>query len=143
MKIISIILVLYCLYYFNCEDKTEIHCSYSMVINDENPYGKHVDFSPKSANDCKDRLTEENKKDGDKCCFESYKKKDSLNRCTTLDKYQYENFGKYWKMLKLQQEIYEDDPEAKKVIEEYGDFSLDCFSNYIKITLLSIILFLL
>ena len=125
-----------------CADKTEIHCSYSIVTNDEYPYGKHVDITPKSANDCKDRLTEENKKDGDKCCYASYKKKDDMNRCTTLNKYEYENFGKYWKSLKLDQEIYKDDPDQKKLFEEYGDYSLDCFSDYIKITL-SILLFLL
>ena len=142
MKSLTIIFVLYCLYYINCADKTEIHCSYSIVTNDEYPYGKHVDITPKSANDCKDRLTEENKKDGDKCCYASYKKKDDMNRCTTLNKYEYENFGKYWKSLKLDQEIYKDDPDQKKLFEEYGDYSLDCFSDYIKITL-SILLFLL
>lgn len=142
MKIINIILSLSILYYINCEEKKEVHCSYTIITNDQNPFGKQEDFTPKSANDCKDRLTDNNKKDGDKCCYASYKKKDDANRCTTLDKYQYENFGKYFKAIKLEREVYKDEPETKKIIEEYGDYSLDCYSDFIKITLLSILLFL-
>ena len=120
MRLLSIFLTICYTVYINGL-KQEIHCSYTYEIAETaEEVSKSVTIQPKSADDCKNRLTEDNKKDGDKCCYSYYSKKDDENRCTTIDKYEYENFGKYMKRIKLQEEIYKDNPDQKKLKEEYG-----------------------
>ena len=136
MKILNIIFVMYFLCHINCEI-TLGSCSESYNYNEKN---EMVDFTPKSADDCKNRLTEKQKKDGDKCCYEYGSKKKEQGDCRHLDKYEYDNIGKLIKISKLYEEIYKDDPESKKEYEEYGDNHIDCFSEYIKMTLISILL---
>ena len=138
MKIFNLILVMYFLFHINCEIKLG-GCYESYNYNEKN---EMVDFSPKSSDDCKNRLTESQKKDGDKCCYEYGSKAKEKGECRLLDKYEYENIGKLIKISKLYEEIYKDDPESKKEYEEYGDSHIDCFSEYIKISLISIILIL-
>ena len=71
-----------------------------------------------------------------------------------MDKYQFKNFKKYWKIQKLEEEIgeleyeiYKDMPASEKGDEEEGndpgDYHLDCSSDYIKLTILCILLFLI
>ena len=134
MKVLCLIIAIYFIYYINCDKISYCGSDYDIVD------GKQVDFSPKSADDCKDR-----KLYGDKyykCCYEYGSKKEDKGSCTQLDKYQYDKIGTYVKWLELSREIYEDEPETKKSIEEDGDYHIDCFSKYIKMSLFSILLIL-
>ena len=70
-----------------------------------------------------------------------------------MNKYEFENFKKYWKIQKLDEEqsklyreIYKDMPTSERdedYDEDLGDYHLDCYSDYIKLTLLNILLFLI
>ena len=138
MKVFSIIVAICFIYYINCE--TETHCEYDL---DKDTYRYNYDISPKSANDCKDRLTESNKKDGDKCCYRYGSKKQNEGECFKLNKYEYNNFGKYMKVIELQREIYKDMPkESSEEGEDIGTLHIDCHSGYIKIGLISLLLIL-
>ena len=137
MKVFSIIVVLCFIYYIDCE--IEKRCSYD--YNTET--GEYNYISPKSADDCKDRLTESQKKDGDKCCYRYGSKKEDKGDCTKIDKYQYNNFGKYMKIFELETEIYKDAPkEESEEGEDYGTLHIDCHSGYIKMGLISLLLIL-
>ena len=102
--------------------------------------------NPKSADDCKDKLTDYDKDNGNAyCCYFSYSKKSENNRCTGLSKKEYDNIGKYMKiqkkyleMGKIQNEIDPDDD-----YEDVGKIKVDCNSNYIKLGILILLLFLI
>ena len=133
MKILSLIIALYFICYINCETIKECGDNHDYVD------GREVDFSPKSADDCKDRKVSEGNY---KCCYSYGSKQKEKGECESLDKYQYEKIGKYIQYLELRGEIYEDKPETKKEMEEYGDIHIDCFSEYIKMSLISFLLLL-
>ena len=133
MKVLSLIIAIYFICYINC-DKIS-YCSYKYDIVD----GRQVDFSPKSADDCKSRTISS---DEYKCCYLYGSKKEDQGSCQSLDKYEYDKIGKYVKRMELYREIYEDEPDTKKTIEETGDIHIDCFSKYIKMSLFSILLIL-
>ena len=133
MKVLNLIIAIYFIYYINCDKIAYCGSDYDIVD------GRQVDFSPKSADDCKDRKVSDKYY---KCCYEYGSKKEDTGSCLSLDKYQYDSIGKYVKRAELQREIYEDEPETKKSIEEYGDYHIDCFSKYIKMSLFSILLIL-
>lgn len=123
MKVLNLIIAIYFIYYVYCE------------AEDCGTYSSQ----PKSADDCKNKKVSET---GSKCCYEYYSKLEDKGGCTVLDKYELENIGKLIKIYELRREIYEDDPEKKKYYDEYGDYHIDCFSAYIKISLISILLLL-
>ena len=127
MKVLNLIIAIYFIYYINCQTATDYkdYCGY--------------EESSTSVDDCKNRKVS---KEGSKCCYTLYSKKEKEGWCTTLDKYELDNFGKVMKKHELDKEIYEDDPESQKRYEEYGDYHIDCFSEYIKISLISILLIL-
>lgn len=133
MKILSLIIVICCLYFHYCAKVGSCGDYY-----DYNDAGLPVEFTPKSADDCKNRKVS----DDGKCCYEYGSKQEDKGRCTPLDKYEYANIGKLIKISELRAEIYEDNAEQKKVYDEYGDPHIDCFSKYIKISLISILLIL-
>lgn len=138
MKVFSIIVAICFIYYINCE--TETHCEYDL---DKDTYRYNYDISPKSADDCKNRLSAEEKKDEDKCCYRYGSKKADKGSCYKIDKYQYNNFGKFMKRIELQNEIYKDMPkEESEEGEDYGTLHIDCHSGYIKIGLISLLLIL-
>lgn len=137
MKVFSIIVAICFIYYIDCE--IEKHCTYD--FNTETYETKKI--SPKSVDDCKDRLTESDKKDGDKCCYRYGSKKQNEGKCTQINKYQYNNFGKYMKIFELEAEIYKDMPkEESEEGEDIGTLHIDCHSGYIKIGLISLLLIL-
>lgn len=137
MKVFSIIVAICFICYIDCEIET--HCKYD--YNTETYEYKYI--SPKSADDCKNRLTAENKKDEDKCCYRYGSKKQDKGECVKLDKYEYNNFGKYMKIFELQAEIYEDAPkDSSSEDEDIGTLHVDCHSGYLKIGLISLLLIL-
>lgn len=147
MRILGLILILCCLYFINGE--LEVTCTSTY---DTEKYS-NVKYTVNSASDCNSRLSDDEKKNGDVCCYAYYSKDSDYKKCKLLDKYQFKNFGKYWKIHKLEEEeaklyaeIYKDMPASEKEKEDskdLGDYHLDCSSNYIKLTLLSTLLFLL
>lgn len=140
MRVLSIILAICFIYYIDCEIQMT-GCSSTQDYDKETL--KNVEVSHKSADDCKNRLTDENKKDGDKCCYEYGSKKEDKGYCVLLNKYEYENIGKYLKIYDLQAEIYKDMPKSSSSeSEDYGTMHIDCHSNYIKIGLISLLLIL-
>ena len=146
MRIQSIIIALCCLYYINGE--LQVSCTNSF----DTEKFRSVEYTTNSASDCNSRLSEQEKKDGEVCCYQYYSKKSDYKRCISLDKYQFKNFKKYWKQIKLEEEIgeleaeiYKDMPASERgneKEEDYGEYHIDCYSDYIKITLLNIFLFL-
>ena len=141
MRILSIILVLSCLYYINGEIQTSCTESY-----DTEKMDYIYTYTVNSASDCNSRLSADEKKNGDVCCYSYYSKSSKYKECELLDKYEFENFEKYWKIQKLRSEIYEDMPASERdedYDENLGDYHLDCYSDYIKLTLLNILLFLI
>lgn len=140
MKNIS--LVLFLCFIFN------IYCTIQMLgCESTKDYDtekiSYVEVSHKSADDCKNRLTDEDKKDGDKCCYRYGSKKKDEGYCYKLDKYEYENIGKLFKIWKLQEEIYKDkkdDNDGNN--DDYGEIHIDCYSCYIKYGLILITLIL-
>lgn len=139
MRVLSIILAICFIYYIDCEIQMT-GCSSTQDYDKET--FKTVEVSHKSVDDCKNRLTDENKKDGDKCCYEYGSKKEDKGNCVLLDKYEYENIGKYIKRINLLSEIYEDAPKETSENEDYGTYHIDCHSEYIKIGLISLLLIL-
>lgn len=139
MKVFSIIVAICFIYYIDCEIKT--YCTYD--FNTETYESKKI--SPTSANDCKDRLSEENRKNEDKCCYRYGSKKKDKGTCVEVDKYEYNNFGKYMKIFELRTEIYKDMPKdssSEEEEEDIGTLHIDCHSGYIKIGLISLLLIL-
>ena len=127
MKVLNLIIAIYFIYYINCQTVTDWtdYCGYAN--------------SPKSANDCKNRKVEE---DGGKCCYVYYSKLEEKGHCYEYDKYKAANIPKLIKINELEEEIYEDHPDYEKTKNERGDYHIDCFSEYIKISLISILLIL-
>ncbi len=138
MKNISIILFLCIIFNIYCAIKM-LGCSSTQDYDtDKNSY---VDVSHKSADDCKNRLTDEDKKDGDKCCYQYGSKKKDKGFCYKLDKYEYNNIGKLLKMWKLEGEIYKDAADdSDENNEDYGEIHIDCYSPYLKYGLILITL---
>ena len=146
MRILGIILILCCLYFINGE--LQVSCTYSY----DTEKGE-VKYTVNSASDCNSRLSESEKKNEDVCCYEYYSKDSNSKRCQLLDKYKFKNFKKYWKIIKLKEEeseiyaeIYKDMPASereKEDSEDPGDYHLDCSSNYLKLTLIATLLFLI
>ena len=148
MRILSIILALSCLCYINGELK--LTCEHSYFTEN----GSYVyEYTVNSASDCNNRLSADEKKEGDVCCYSYYSKSSKYKSCEKLDKYEFKNFNKYWKKQKLYEEaekldseIYKDMPASERdedYDEDLGDYHLDCYSDYIKLTLFSILLFLI
>lgn len=123
MKVLNLIIAIYFICYINCEEE----------------YCGEYTTKPKSADDCKKKKVSD---ESSKCCYVYYSKLEDKGSCTTLDKYELENIGKLIKINELQTEIYEDHPDYKKMKDEQGDYHIDCFSEYIKISLISILLIL-
>ena len=148
MGILKIILVISCLYYINGEIKVSCTESYD---TEKGTYD--YKYSPNSASDCNSRLSDSEKKNEYVCCYSYYSKLSDYKRCKLLDKYQFKNFKKYWKIIKLKEEeseiyaeIYKDMPASereKEDSEDPGDYHLDCSSNYLKLTLIATLLFLI
>ena len=102
--------------------------------------------SPKSASDCNDKLTDTDKNNGYAyCCYFSFSKKSENNYCLGLSKKEYDNIGKYMKIQKKYREIgklqNEIDPDDD--YEDFGKLKLECNSNYIKLGILILFLFLI
>lgn len=127
MKVLNLIIAIYFIYYINCEGVTDWkdYCGY--------------ETSSKSADDCKNRKVSE---DGSKCCYVYYSKIEDKGSCMEFDKYKAANIPKLIEISELESEIYEDHPDYKKYKDEKGDYHIDCFSEYIKISLISILLIL-
>lgn len=140
MKPLSIILVLCFIYYLDCEI---IIYSCGSTEDFDTEKNQAVTVSPKSADDCKNRLTDYDKKEGNKCCYEYGSKKEDKGSCVTLDKYEYENIGKYMKIQDLYTDIYKDRPkDSSSESEDYGTLHIDCHSGYIKTGLILLVLIL-
>lgn len=140
MKFLRLLLII-CLTYLIKGD-SEIHC-YSEYYYDKDY--KKIELSHKSIDDCKDRLSQSEKDEGTKCCYQYGSKQKEKGYCVELDKYEYANIGKYIKRIELQTEIYKDAPKEKDDDDsgDYGDVHIDCYSQYTKITLIGFLLFLL
>ena len=141
MKVLSIILALCFIYYIDCEIKM-YGCEADQDYDTEKK--DFVTVSHTSADDCKNRLTDEDKKDGDKCCYEYGSKKKDKGSCTKLNKYEYAKIGKYMKWLELYSEIYADmaKESSSSETEDYGKLHIDCHSGYIKTGLVLLLLIL-
>ena len=154
MKYLRLFLIICFISYIKGE--YEISCSNTY---DRENY-KYIEFSPKSADDCKDRLSEDDKKEGEHCCYVYDSKKEDKGHCQKYDKYQYENIGKVIKIMKLNADIYEDAPnyddddddddDYYKYYNEYDEYSfdydgkphIDCYSQYMKLSLIGFLLIL-
>jgi hypothetical protein len=139
MKIICLVLFIYCVYYLNCTVISS--CYYDF---DDTTY-EYKKISPTSADDCKSRGTKDELKDNNKCCYYYGSKDKKKGLCTIIDKYEYENIGKYVKVINLNSEIYKNRKEDKDDddgVKIEGDIHIDCYSNYIKLSLVVILIIL-
>lgn len=138
MKIINLVLFICFIYYLNCAVISS--CYYDF---DDTTY-ESKKISPTSADDCKNRGTKEELNDSHKCCYYYGSKDKKKGLCTLIDKYEYENIGKYVKLINLNSEIYKNKKEDKDDddVKIEGDIHIDCYSNYIKLSLVVIILIL-
>lgn len=138
MKFLRLLLIICFIYYIKGSDQ-EIYCSQTSYYDTEK--NKEVELSHKSADDCKDRLSKSEKKSEDKCCYFYGSKQKEKGYCRTLDKYEYANIGKYMKIIELQNEIYKDAPkDDEDDNEDIGDIHIDCYSKYIKLSLIGLVL---
>ena len=141
MKLIGLLLIISFIYYSKGSEQ-EIYCYQTSYYDTEK--NKEVELSHKSADDCKDRLSQSEKKREDKCCYFYGSKQKEKGYCNALDKYEYANIGKYMKIIELQNEIYKDKPkDDKDDSEDIGDLHIDCYSKYIKLSLIGFVLNLL
>lgn len=103
--------------------------------------------NPTSKSDCNGKLSQTDKDNKYAyCCFESYSKKSEYNSCTAIDQKKYDNMDKYAKIYKKQQEINEIMREIypdEKEYEDYGEYSIDCNSNYLKTAMIALVLLFL
>ena len=104
--------------------------------------------NPKSKGDCNGKLSKiEKEQKYAYCCYASYSKKSELNHCMPVEQNLYDNMSKYMKYLKKTEEAseiyYEIYPDKKKSKEDYGDYSIDCNSNYLNFGIIILILFLI
>ena len=103
--------------------------------------------SPKSASDCNDKLTDDDKNNYGYayCCYFTSSKKSEYNYCGGLSKKEYDNIGKYMKIQKKSQEIgkIENEMGLNDNYEDLGKLKVDCNSNYIKLGILILFLFLI
>ena len=141
MKYLRLFLIICFISYIKSED--DIYCS-QLYYYDEN--GKKVELPHKSADDCKGRLSKYEKEEGKEyCCYVYGSKKKDKGYCESYDKYQYENIGKVIKTMKLENEIYEDAPDEDDEEDYYdydGDPHIDCYSQYMKLSLIGFLLIL-
>ena len=103
--------------------------------------------SPKSASDCNDKLTDEDKNNYGYayCCYFTLSKKSEYNYCGGLSKKEYDNIGKYMKIQKIEKEVdeLENEIDPDDDYEDFGKLKLECNSNYIKLGILILFLFLI
>ena len=120
------------------------HCDW----DEDTEYVRNNNYEIKanSASDCKNRLTTDDKKIQSRCCYwYRFEKKDE-GYCQLITKEEYENIDKFIKYYNLYDDIYvdeKDEEEYKKYLKKHGILKIDCFSNFLKIGLLSIIIFIL
>ena len=104
--------------------------------------------NPKSKSDCNGKLSDDDKNINKYayCCYLSYSKKSEKNSCIGVDQKYYDNVAKYMKITKKRDEINklmnEIDPDNNKY-EDWGKVKIQCNSNYLKIGILFLFLFLI
>ena len=109
-------------------------CSYD--YNDET--GLDIDINPKSADDCKDRLSEKEKQLEYKCCFYYFSNIKNEGYCEDITKEAYDKIKDYIEVWEKTAKLY---PEY--VGKDVGDLHIDCFSSLLQIGLISFISFIL
>ena len=133
MKINYILLLLILITIIDCDDDTSC---YSVS-------------KPTSKGDCNGKLSKiEKESKYAYCCYVTYSKKADHNTCRAIDQTLYDNMSKYMKYIKKQKEaseiwreIYPNDKDDD--YEDYGDVSIDCVSNYLKIGFMALTLLLI
>ena len=118
------------------------------IIYSDEETGCYTITNPKSKGDCNGKLSKlEKEQKYAYCCFVSYSKKSEHNTCQPIDQNLYDNMSKYMKYLKKSEEAteiyYEIYPDKKKSEEDWGDYSIDCNSNYLGFGIITLILLLL
>ena len=98
--------------------------NFEISIEEEEPCSGIVS----STQECQDKLTEDDLEYGYKCCYHSSKGNNALSECRLLFPEDYKNIKSVIGELKDQ---------------GYEDPSVDCKSNYLQITLLTLLLFAL
>lgn len=117
--------------------------SFSTIIKEcEGDYNdeteQYIAINPKSADDCKDRLTESDKLMEYKCCFYYYSNYKKEGQCESVPKQAYDDIKKYIEYWE-KEDKFDPDWEGKDV----GDLHIDCFSSLVQIGFISFILNLL